>query len=80
MISLDFGWSDAVESQAFDRVHRLGQTRPVSVHRLLITGTVEERVLAQQERKRAIADGSLGDSGGKSIARTCYILSLGPVD
>ena len=45
------GWSEAVENQAFDRVHRLGQTRPVLVQRLVISNTVEDRVLALQERK-----------------------------
>ena len=51
VISLDLGWSQAVESQAFDRVHRLGQLRNVYVHRLVISNTVEDRVLALQERK-----------------------------
>ena len=48
---MDLGWSEAVESQAFDRVHRLGQERPVFVNRLVIQNTVEDRVLAMQERK-----------------------------
>jgi hypothetical protein len=56
-------------AQAFDRVHRLGQTRPVFVDRLVITDTVEDRVLALQERKRALADGSLGEGSGKKIGR-----------
>lgn len=51
VISLDLGWSQAIEAQAFDRVHRLGQTRDVEVHRLVITNTVEDRVLEMQERK-----------------------------
>lgn len=51
MISLDLGWSEAIESQAFDRVHRLGQQKDVFVHRLVIANTVEDRVLALQERK-----------------------------
>ena len=51
VISLDLGWSEAVENQAFDRVHRLGQTRPVTVQRLVISNTVEDRVLQLQERK-----------------------------
>ena len=50
-MSLDLGWSEAVENQAFDRVHRLGQTRPVFVERLVIADTVEDRVLALQEKK-----------------------------
>ena len=51
VISLDLAWSSAVESQAFDRVHRLGQMREVFVHRLVIENTVEDRVLMMQERK-----------------------------
>ena len=51
VISLDLGWSEAVENQAFDRVHRLGQDRDVFVERLVISDTVEDRVLAMQERK-----------------------------
>ncbi|KAG0702167.1 SNF2 family N-terminal domain-containing protein [Suillus ampliporus] len=69
VISLDLGWSEAIESQAFDRVHRLGQQKEVFVHRLVIANTVEDRVLALQERKRNLADGSLGEGSGKKIGR-----------
>ncbi|KLO17670.1 hypothetical protein SCHPADRAFT_900413 [Schizopora paradoxa] len=69
VISMDLGWSEAVESQAFDRVHRLGQERPVFVNRLVIQNTVEDRVLAMQERKKNLADGSLGEGNGKKIGR-----------
>lgn len=56
VISLDLGWSPAVEQQAFDRIHRLGQTRDVTIDRLVIRDTVEARILALQERKvRAVA-------------------------
>jgi SNF2 family DNA or RNA helicase len=48
-------------------VHRLGQTRPVVVQRLVIADTVEDRVLAMQERKQTLADGSLGEGSGKKI-------------
>lgn len=65
---MDLGWSEAVESQAFDRIHRLGQTRTAYVHRLVISDTVEDRVLALQERKKNLADGSLGEGNGKKIA------------
>ncbi|KAF9003233.1 SNF2 family N-terminal domain-containing protein [Cyathus striatus] len=67
VISLDLGWSQAVEAQAFDRVHRLGQNRPVTVQRLAIANTVEDRVLQMQERKQALTDGSLGEGSGKKI-------------
>ncbi|MBL4688637.1 MAG: DEAD/DEAH box helicase [Nannocystaceae bacterium] len=45
-----------MEAQATDRAVRIGQTQPVTVYRLVCTGTVEERVIAMQERKRALAD------------------------
>jgi SNF2 family DNA or RNA helicase len=51
VISLDLGWSPAIEAQAFDRVHRLGQKRDVHVQRLVIENTVEDRILQLQERK-----------------------------
>ena len=51
VINLDLGWSEAVEDQAFDRVHRLGQKRVVYVERLVIANTVEDRVLALQQQK-----------------------------
>ncbi|TDL24597.1 hypothetical protein BD410DRAFT_786110 [Rickenella mellea] len=69
VISLDLGWSEAVESQAFDRVHRLGQVRSVLVQRLVINNTVEDRILGIQERKKTLADGSLGEGTGKKIGR-----------
>ncbi|KAF9240466.1 SNF2 family N-terminal domain-containing protein [Melanogaster broomeanus] len=69
VISLDLGWSEAIESQAFDRVHRLGQQKETFVRRLVIENTVEDRVLALQERKKDLADGSLGEGTGKKIGR-----------
>ncbi|MCU0668906.1 MAG: DEAD/DEAH box helicase, partial [Myxococcota bacterium] len=61
---LDPWWNPAVEDQAADRAHRIGQTRPVLVHRLVATDTVEERVLALQESKRALADTALAGTAG----------------
>ena len=49
-------WNPAVEEQAFDRAHRIGQDKPVFVHRLVAANTVEERILALQEEKRALTD------------------------
>ncbi|KAG9049705.1 hypothetical protein FS837_009350 [Tulasnella sp. UAMH 9824] len=65
VISLDFAWSEAVEAQAFDRTHRLGQIKPVQIHRLCIANTVEGRVKALQAKKKQLADGSLGEGGAK---------------
>ena len=51
---LDPWWNPAAEAQAVDRTHRIGQTRPVHVYRLVSTDTVEEKVVALQERKRQL--------------------------
>ncbi|MEZ4383118.1 MAG: DEAD/DEAH box helicase [Nannocystaceae bacterium] len=59
---VDPWWNPAVEDQAADRAHRIGQDRPVLIHRLVAENTVEERILALQERKRAIADAALGEA------------------
>ena len=64
VVHLDPWWNPAVEAQATDRAHRIGQTRPVTVYRLLTRGTVEERVRRMQERKRAVIDAATGDSEG----------------
>ncbi len=57
---LDPWWNPAVEDQAADRAHRIGQERPVLVSRLVARNTVEERILALQQRKRGLADAALG--------------------
>jgi superfamily II DNA or RNA helicase len=57
---LDPWWNPAVEQQAADRAHRIGQDKPVMVYRLVAEGTVEERILELQQRKREIADAALG--------------------
>jgi len=56
---LDPWWNPAVEDQASDRAHRMGRTRPVTVHRLVAAGTVEERVLALHQAKRAMVENLL---------------------
>ncbi len=53
-------WNPAVEAQAADRTHRIGQTRPVFIYRLVAAATVEERILALQDAKRALMDAALG--------------------
>lgn len=59
---LDPWWNPAVEDQAADRAHRIGQDKPVLVHRLVAKDTVEERILALQERKRKLAQAAVGDA------------------
>lgn len=53
---LDPWWNPAIESQAIDRAHRMGQTRPVFAYRLIAKNTVEERVMEMQAKKRQLAD------------------------
>ncbi|WP_394842775.1 DEAD/DEAH box helicase [Pendulispora brunnea] len=59
---LDPWWNPAVEDQAADRAHRIGQDRPVMVYRMVTKDTVEERILALKEKKRALADVALGNA------------------
>ena len=63
VVHLDPWWNPAVEQQASARAHRIGQTRPVMVYRLVAAGSIEERLLALQARKAALADGVLGFDG-----------------
>ncbi|KAJ3080480.1 hypothetical protein HK100_010129 [Physocladia obscura] len=65
IIMLDVWWNPAVEDQAIDRVHRIGQTRNVKVYRLTIARSIEDRILALQENKRAVASGALGEGDFK---------------
>jgi len=60
VVHLDRWWNPAVEEQATDRAYRIGQTRPVQVHRMLMRGTVEQRIAELLTRKRALADAVLG--------------------
>ena len=57
---LDPWWNPAVESQAIDRVHRIGRTKPVVAYRLIASDTVEEKVVELQRQKRELADAILG--------------------
>ena len=60
VIHLDRWWNPAVEEQATDRAYRIGQTKPVQVHRLITRGTIEEKIAELLSRKRALADSVLG--------------------
>ncbi|MGA8255200.1 MAG: DEAD/DEAH box helicase, partial [Nocardioides sp.] len=60
VVHLDRWWNPAVEEQATDRAYRIGQTRPVQVHRMIMRGTIEEKVAELLNRKRALADAVLG--------------------
>jgi SNF2 family DNA or RNA helicase len=61
VIHFDPWWNPAVENQATDRAHRLGQDKPVFVYKLIVSGSIEEKILALQERKAELAAGILSD-------------------
>ncbi len=69
---LDPWWNPAAEEQAIDRTHRIGQDKPVMVYRLVATDTIEEKVVALQERKRdlfaQVVDGGAAASGALTAA------------
>jgi superfamily II DNA or RNA helicase len=69
VIHFDPWWNPAVEDQATDRTHRIGQTRAVISYKLITRGTVEEKILSLQKRKKDLAAGVLGGDGdfGKSL-------------
>jgi hypothetical protein len=66
---LDPWWNPAIEDQAMDRVHRLGQTRDVSVVRFCARDTIEERLFELQIRKRELAAAAFKKMSAKSAAR-----------
>ncbi len=64
VVHVDRWWNPAVEDQATDRAHRIGQDRPVQVHRLIAEGTLEDRIAELIERKRQLAEAVVG--GGEA--------------
>jgi superfamily II DNA or RNA helicase len=68
VIHYDPWWNPAAEAQATDRAHRIGQERPVFVYKLIAQNTVEERMLALQEEKRALAAGIYASGAGSPLA------------
>jgi SNF2 family DNA or RNA helicase len=67
VIHMDPWWNPAVEDQASDRVHRIGQERPVTIYRLVTQGTIEEKIVDLHRHKRDLADSLLegSDTSGK---------------
>ena len=61
VIHFDPWWNPAVEAQATDRAHRLGQTRVVTSYKLITRDTVEEKILTLQNRKRELINAMVGD-------------------
>ncbi|KAF9153044.1 hypothetical protein BG015_004223 [Linnemannia schmuckeri] len=69
VVIMDPWWNPALENQAIDRVHRIGQRKNVFVHRLCIPNSVEDRILALQAKKKALADGALGEGDVPKLAK-----------
>lgn len=76
VLHLDPWWNPAVEQQASDRAHRLGQTRPVTVYRLIAQNTIEEKILQLHEHKQALADKVLAGSGDAGQLSKDQLLAL----
>ncbi|MCK6505596.1 DEAD/DEAH box helicase [Myxococcota bacterium] len=69
VVHMDPWWNPAVEDQATDRAHRIGQRQPVTVYRLVARDTVEQAIVALHERKRALADALIaGADGGAALS------------
>jgi len=84
VILFDPWWNPAVEEQAIDRTHRIGQDKPVFVYKLIAANTVEEKMLEMQARKRTLAEGTLetGEAGGFALTEedVAALLSSSPVE
>jgi superfamily II DNA or RNA helicase len=68
VIHYDPWWNPAVENQATDRAHRIGQDKPVFVYKLIVSGSVEEKIAQLQQAKAALAAGVLGEGGAAAAA------------
>ena len=81
VIHFDPWWNPAVEEQATDRAHRIGQTKPVFVYELVARNTVEEKILKLKERKRQLAEGVLGvDAALNKLLSEDEVMALFDVD
>ena len=76
VIHLDPWWNPAIEDQASDRAHRLGQTRPVTVYRLVMKHSIEEKILKMHRDKRELAIGLLDDSEKSASLTEVDLLEL----
>jgi SNF2 family DNA or RNA helicase len=68
VIHVDPWWNPAVEAQATDRAHRIGQANIVTSYKLITRGTVEEKILALQNRKREMTEALLSEAGDAGLA------------
>ena len=76
ILHLDPWWNPAIEDQASDRAHRIGQTRPVTIYRLVAKNTIEEKILQLHATKRDMADNLLEGSDQSARLSTVDLLNL----
>ena len=76
VIHLDPWWNPAIEDQASDRAHRMGQTRPVTIYRLVAHNTIEEKIVQLHATKRNMADSLLEGSDQSARLSTTELLSI----
>ena len=76
VIHMDPWWNPAVEDQASDRAHRIGQTRPVTIYRLVTKGTIEEQVVALHHHKRDLAERLLEGADAPARLDAAELLNL----
>ncbi|CAN6481877.1 unnamed protein product [Victoria cruziana] len=76
VVLLDLWWNPTTEDQAIDRAHRIGQTRPVTVSRLTIENTIEDRILALQEEKRKMVASAFAEDQTGSFATRLTVEDL----
>ena len=76
VIHMDPWWNPAVEDQASDRAHRIGQKRPVTIYRLVAKGTIEEKIVALHNHKRDLADSLLEGTDMSGKVTTDALLQL----
>ena len=73
---MDPWWNPAVEDQASDRAHRIGQERPVTVYRLVAQNTIEEKIVRMHAEKRDLADSLLDETDASAKISADELLRL----
>lgn len=77
VIHYDPWWNVAVQNQATDRAHRIGQTKKVTVYKMVVKDTIEEKIIKLQESKRDLADSIIsGDNVGMSSLGKAELMEL----
>lgn len=76
VIHMDPWWNPAVEDQASDRAHRIGQTKPVTIYKLVTTNTIEEKIIQLHSKKRDLADGLLDGTDITGRLTTSELIAL----